>query len=360
MFEPQLLLSESIAKANIHSMAEKCRRNNILFRPHFKTHQSSEIGEWFRNEGIDAITCSSFKMAQYFAEHNWQDITVAITANSHCIDDINKLSTKINLNIVVESIEVIQQLEKEVLAPVGVFVKIDVGYHRTGVDVLDFDAIKKVMNALKDSKKLIFIGFLTHAGNTYKALEFSEVELTAKQSMNDFLALKFFLLDEFPLMQLSWGDTPSCSVLNDFHGIDELRPGNFVFYDYSQVQIGSCLLSDIAVCMLTSIIAIHPGRNEIVVHCGAVHLSKESITTKNCTVSYGMAIVANEEGWNVDEYVGNVVSLSQEHAIIKVSDKYILSYKPGDLLGILPVHSCLTANLMKEYRKLDGEYITCM
>ncbi|MDZ7614896.1 MAG: hypothetical protein U5K51_15285 [Flavobacteriaceae bacterium] len=42
-------------------------------------------------------------------------------------------------------------------------------------------------------------------------------------------------------------------------------------------------------------------------------------------------------------------SLSQEHGIIKVPEHLIDNYKVGDLLYILPVHSCLTADLMKNY-----------
>jgi len=30
------------------------------------------------------------------------------------------------------------------------------------------------------------------------------------------------------------------------------------------------------------------------------------------------------------------------------------SFKIGDIIGILPVHSCLTADLMKEYLLTDG------
>ncbi len=45
-------------------MAEKARINDVVFRPHFKTHQSHKIGQWFRNEGVNAITVSSIKMFQ--------------------------------------------------------------------------------------------------------------------------------------------------------------------------------------------------------------------------------------------------------------------------------------------------------
>ena len=47
-------------------MARKAKDNGLIFRPHFKTHQSIEIGEWFRESGVNKITVSSLTMANYF------------------------------------------------------------------------------------------------------------------------------------------------------------------------------------------------------------------------------------------------------------------------------------------------------
>jgi len=64
---PTLFINKAIAKANIKAMAQKAKINNLSFEPHFKTHQSKEVGEWFREEGVTAITVSSVAMAIYFA-----------------------------------------------------------------------------------------------------------------------------------------------------------------------------------------------------------------------------------------------------------------------------------------------------
>ena len=46
--EPTMVLNEEVCKSNIARMAAKAKAANVVFRPHFKTHQSREIGEWFR------------------------------------------------------------------------------------------------------------------------------------------------------------------------------------------------------------------------------------------------------------------------------------------------------------------------
>ncbi|MDQ1351629.1 MAG: hypothetical protein QG657_1934, partial [Acidobacteriota bacterium] len=67
------------ALKNIIRIKEKIARSpGVRFRPHFKTHQSAQIGQWFREMGVSAITVSSVDMALYFAQHGWTDITIAI------------------------------------------------------------------------------------------------------------------------------------------------------------------------------------------------------------------------------------------------------------------------------------------
>ncbi len=40
-------------------MAQKATNANVLFRPHFKTHQSKGIGDLFREQGVTRIAVSS-------------------------------------------------------------------------------------------------------------------------------------------------------------------------------------------------------------------------------------------------------------------------------------------------------------
>ncbi|MGQ1785014.1 alanine racemase [Saccharicrinis sp. GN24d3] len=360
IIEPTLLLNTSICKANIKKMAERVKGWRGDFRPHFKTHQSAEIGGWFREVGVERITVSSFTMAKYFAQQGWQDITVALTCTKIHSELINELSANINLNILVEDDETIQELEKTLKNPVGVFIKADTGYNRTGINASDLSGIKKILCCLKDTTKLIFIGFLTHAGNTYYARNKEQLEDMVEPALEKILAIKTFLKDEFPLMQLSWGDTPSCSIYNNFYGMDEYRPGNFVFYDYTQVQIGSCKMSDVAVCLAAPVLAVHPQRKEIVMHAGAVHLSKDWVELPSGVTSYGKVVKLNGLEWDTEQVVGEVRSISQEHGIVSVGEEALEQIKPGDTLGIIPVHSCLTAHLMKQFLSNEGNFIEMM
>lgn len=356
---PTLLLDKRKCFNNIMTLVEKTRRNRVAFRPHFKTHQSHEVGRWFKNLGVNAITVSSMKMAGYFAEDGWNDITVAFPVNVHEKDLINTLAQKITLNLLVVSPQNIEWLAREILHPVNVLIEIDNGSHRSGVLAEDHRTIDAILLEIKKFQHLRFVGFLAHAGHSYKVTGGRQEILNIhKKSIGMLLSLKEKYSTEYPNLILSPGDTPTCSVADGFDGVDEIRPGNFVFYDYMQSLIGSCSLDQIAVAMACPVVAVYPERNEVVVHGGAVHFSKDFIALDDGNYCYGKVVYLTDDGWSTEETGMYLKALSQEHGIIHAKKAEQLNI--GDWLGILPVHSCLTADLMKSYLTLEGERITMM
>jgi len=350
--KPTLLLDKQKCKRNIAMMFSKAKTNHVSFRPHFKTHQSLEIGRWFKELGVDKITVSSLEMAQYFSTE-WDDITVAFPVNILEIETINQLSEKITLQLLVESMETASYLALNTKHKIGIFIKIDVGYHRTGLSPTSTQQIDEILAEIRASSTLSFKGFLTHAGHTYLCRTKDEILSIHHTSRGILTGLKAKYTDRYPDLIISIGDTPSCSVADNFSGIDEIRPGNFVFYDLTQQQIGACSFDQIAVAMACPIVSIHPERNEVVIYGGGVHFAKDRLEVDPIGTIYGIVVEQIEERWGGPIPGMYLKSLSQEHGIISVPQPFITKYKIGDLLYILPVHSCMTANEMKCYKSQD-------
>lgn len=346
---PTFVINEGIARANIRRMAEKANANGTIFRPHFKTHQSKDVGDWFRQEGVKQITVSSVSMAQYFASHGWDDITIAFPYNPLEIDEINELASKIKLNVQVESREALDHLLVTASSALGYFIKIDIGTRRTGLLHNQSDIIQDLIN--RQSDKVSFKGLLSHAGHSYNARSPRKILEMHEDSMKVIKLIQSKLDQE---VFISYGDTPSCSTLEKFDGIDEIRAGNFVFYDIQQTNIGSCSMEDIAVAVFCPVVAVHHNRDEAVIYGGAIHLSKDHIKRGNDDVYFGEVVTLTPSGW---EYQGDAIldRVSQEHGIIKGSERFFRNLRVGDVVGILPAHSCLTANLASAYYNLSGE-----
>ncbi len=357
---PALLLNEQICRRNIRNMAEKAKRNNVTLRPHFKTHQSYKIGRWFRDEGTVKITVSSFRMAQYFAGDGWKDILVAFPVNILEIETINKLARDILLSLLVESADVVEFLQEHLNSPVDIYIKVDAGLHRTGVSWDDLPAFSDILELLGRSELTTFRGFITHSGHSYRARSMNESASVHNESITRMLSLKKKFIPEYPDLIISVGDTPGCSIIEDFSLVDEIRPGNYVFYDVTQSIIGSCTPDQIAVAMACPVVATHKERNEIVIYGGSVHFAKDSVVDANGITIYGRVVRNSGNGWGEIIEGSYLKKLSQEHGVVYLPDHQINDYKPGDIIKILPVHSCTTANLMKEYLTVDGREIKMM
>lgn len=350
---PVLLLNEKIAKQNLEVMVGKFRNAGVEFRPHFKTHQSRQLGRWFRDAGVKSITVSSLAMARYFAGDGWDDITVAFPVNIRRMDLIRDLAQRVNLHLLVEDPESVAALGVEKELKVSVWIKIDVGTGRTGIPYHAIEQIENVISAISKFGNLQFSGFLAHPGHTYSAGNIEEINEIHLESVQRMTGLKERFGRQFPALRISLGDTPSAGVATDFTGIDEFRPGNFIFYDLMQEHLGACGIEDIAICMACPIVALHPDRKEIVIHGGAVHFGKESLSSGG-RVHFGLVVANDEQNWRSREIHGFLTALSQEHGIVHMEEQFMKQYKVGDLLTILPVHSCLTADAMGRIYGLEG------
>jgi len=358
LVRPTLLLHREKIYKNIEKMADKAKKNTIKFRPHFKTHQSAQIGEWFKDFGVTSITVSSVEMAEYFANNGWTDISIAFPVNLREIDNINKIAKRIQLHLLVESKETIDFLHKRLTSPVQIWIKVDTGYHRTGVSWNNQNSLFKLTTKIKSSRNMIFNGLLTHAGHTYHARSRYEIINIYHETISRLKQAQTNLQNAgFEKIELSIGDTPASSLIEDFSDVDEIRPGNFVFYDVMQLNLGACSEEQIAVGVACPVVAKHSQRKEIVIYGGAVHLSKEFILDESGNKLFGLITKFEENRWS--DIIKNcyVSGLSQEHGIIKAETNFFNTVNIGDLVVVLPVHSCLTVNLMKHYLTIDGQKI---
>lgn len=352
IIKPTLVIDKEKAKRNLRRMFDKVLASpGVRFRPHFKTHQSALVAEWYRELGINSCTVSSLEMAEYFYRHGWRDITVAVLVNRRELARLNDLAGKANINVVIDSAEAANYLRQNLSQYVRVWLKIDTGYRRTG---LEYDRMEEIISAARiireESPLLELAGILTHAGDSYEARSAHALKELFRRTAERMQAIKHVLEQNgIGGVEISVGDTPTCSAVDTFQGVDEVRPGNFIFNDVMQFYIGSCSEEDIAVAVVCPILASYPRRGELAIYGGAVHLSKESLIAPGDKKIHGLVAPFDEttRTWGSAFPNAWVKSLSQEHGIISAPPEFLQSVAPGQLLAILPVHSCLAADLLK-------------
>jgi D-serine deaminase-like pyridoxal phosphate-dependent protein len=353
---PTLLLDARRARRNIERMAGKAAASGVRFRPHFKTHQSAAIGNWFREFGVEAITVSSLDMARYFARHGWKDITVAFPVNLREQDKIAALAGEVDLHLLVDSAAVVDRLDRVVPHPVRLWIKVDVGTGRAGIPWSDTERIQALARRIRASRTARFTGLLAHSGHSYDAASRDAILAIHRAATARLVDLRRKLQGGgLGPCALSIGDTPCCSLVQSFTGVDEIRPGNFVFYDLTQARLGACAEEDIAVSVACPVASVYPERRRIVLYAGAVHLSKDWLTENTGRRVHGYLAPWAGDSWGAADTRAALVSLSQEHGVVEADADLCGSLSPGDLVVVLPVHSCLTSDLYEGYLTLQGE-----
>ncbi len=377
---PTLVVDVRRAESNLERMLARANGWGVRFRPHFKTHQSADIAGLFSGRGISACTVSSVRMAAYFAGCGWDDITLAVPLNLRQLAELRTLveqevspprqrgASRLRLGVLVDSVDAVVPLAAGELPGVAVWIKVDCGYARSGVRWDGGAELAKITTGVDAAGSVTLAGILTHEGRSYAAESADEVRRIHEESLARMAVARAAVAGVRPaeaVLEVSVGDTPGASLAETMTGVDEIRPGNFIFYDLMQLDIGSCTESDLAVAVACPVIGRYPERGEIVVYGGAVHLSAASqldarqpgATTGQ---TYGCLVESGEQGLGRLRLDAPVVRISQEHGVIRAPADVMERATVGDVLLVTPVHSCLTCAVHDHYLALDGRRLDKM
>ena len=356
---PALVLDHDRVRANARRMSDAAHRHNVRLRPHIKTHKCIEVAR-IQTEGQDgAITVSTLAEARAFAQNGFADITYAVPIEpGKFADAVEVLRGGTKLNLLTDDAETVRRLDAaagDAGATFDVFVKIDCGTHRVGVEPHTAEAVD-IPRTIADSKNLTFAGILTHAGHSYDAKTPEGIAAVARHERDSMVELAEKLRKEgIDVPTVSIGSTPTMTHIEHLDGIDEIRPGNYIFFDNYQATLGSCSLDDTALTVLTAVIHKDVGRRKLVVDAGAIALSKDRGPVgldPGCGYGRVLDITGKDTGMRV-------TGMSQEHGEVAAGESEAFDgLRVGDRLRILANHSCLTAAQHSHYNVVeDGRVV---
>lgn len=356
---PTLLIDLARVGRNAARVGDIAARNNVRLRPHVKTHKCVEVAK-IQTEGHGgAITVSTLAEAKAFAAGGFHDITYAVPIDAGKFEAaIEIVRSGVKLNLLTDDAATVADLD-EAADKAGVrfdvFVKIDCGYHRAGVEPHTPEAVA-IPRQISDAKNLRLAGILTHAGHTYDVRTREEIVAIARHERDCMVELAERLRGmSIDVPTVSIGSTPSVTHVDHLDGVDEVRVGNYIFFDAFQATMGSCGFGDTALTVLTAIVHKDASRRKLIVDAGAVALSKDRGAV-HIDDACGYGRVLDVEGDDTGMRVGG---LSQEHGKIYAGENDAFHrLKVGDRLRILANHSCLTAAQHSHYNVVeDGKIV---
>lgn len=338
MKTPYLYLDQNQLIHNIREMSELAKANGTILRPHCKSHKTLEIARLQMKAGAAGITASTLKEARMLLEGGIPSVTLAYPlVEREKMMEYQELCRLGELRTLALDAEHGTWLNAQASRehPLSVYLKVDTGLNRLGVKP---ERIETETAALLGLPNLRLIGLLTHGGHSYKGLRPLR-EVAEEEAYG-------LLLHNPDGLVVSCGSTPTARELLRIQGIDELRPGNYVFYDRTMVALGVAVPEAGSLRIRTTVLACY--EDHVVIDAGSKALSSDAGVHGNANLpGYGLVI---ENRKLVIE------RLSEEHGILRGPGMETL--KPGVRLTILPNHACAAVNLFDQMEVFrDGEHV---
>lgn len=349
---PSVLIDNARVERNLTRMQSAVASRGRRLRPHAKTHKSVDMARRQIAAGAAGICCAKLGEADVFAAAGIEDIRLPYPISPVNAERVLALLDRTRLSFILDHADVARAWSdamRHAGREVEVLVKVDVGFHRCGIDPESPGAAEFVAR-IAGLPGLKFRGLLSHAGQGYGAKTPDDAAAMARSEARllTTLARQVTALG-VPVDEISVGATPTTRFSLDEPGITEMRPGNYIYFDRTQVALGAASWDDCALSVLARVVS-RPAADRIILDCGSKTLTNDQARGWGQTAGYGAVLQALDA--SVPDPALSIDRLSEEHATVGVSGSSPL--KPGDLVRVVPNHSCVVSNLADAVWLVDG------
>jgi D-serine deaminase-like pyridoxal phosphate-dependent protein len=343
---PAVVVDLDVMDRNLSRMAEYCRSHKLRLRPHTKSHKIPEFAKRQLAHGASGITVAKIGEAEVMLNAGVTDMLIAYPIiGTGKAEKLAELATRADITVSIDSVEVAHAISADAKkrdARIGILVELDVGFHRCGVTTEG--EVLAIARAVADLPGLQFKGLMFFPGHL-QVPEKERAEL--RVAVNDFLERALAKLEDagLPVEIVSGGSTPTAREGHLFTGVNEIRPGMYIFNDRNMLAVGVATLEDCALSVITTVVSTSvPGR--AIVDAGSKTFSSDGYQVPGGT---GFGMVRTDPDADVER-------LSEEHGNLNIS-RSTREYRVGERLAIIPNHVCSTVNMHNRVYGVRGERV---
>ena len=329
---------------NLDRMAAYATLHGLRLRPHVKTHKSPRIAAEQLRLGAVGLTCATLHEAEVMGEV-CDDLLVAYPpVGAARLERMARLPGHFQLAVAADDAQALDALS--VAARLGrrtidVLVEADLGMHRVGV--ASPEKAVAMARHIDRASSLRFAGLQFYPGHIRAHVKDQDAALG--QLGRDLGAYLEALTDAgLPPRIVSGGSTPAAWRMHEVPGVNEVRPGTYVYNDRTTAQIGACDWEDCALTVLATVVSVAV-KGQAVIDAGTKALGREPLRAEGD--GYGALL---------DRPEVIVSRLSEEHGILDLSKT---SWRPrlGDQVRIVPNHVCIVVHLFDEVFGVRGHAV---
>ena len=344
---PALVVDLDAFEHNLDLMANAVRGSGLALRPHAKSHKCVEIAKAQMARGAIGICCQKVDEAAVFVAGGIPNVLVTnevVTPSK--MARLAAVAQSATVGVLVDDLRVIDDLSAAATMAGGtlhVYVEIDVGAHRCGVE--PGAAAVPIAQAAARARGLRFRGLHAYHGAAQHFRKPAERRAAIAQA-SELAAQTKALIEaagiECPVV--TGAGTGTWQLERDSHVYTELQPGSYIFMDADYAR--NALAPDDhafehSLYVLSTIMSV-PTRERAIVDAGLKALAFDS----------GPPIVHAARGLTYEKG-------SDEHGVLSVDAKQAQPAL-GDRVWLIPGHCDPTVNLYDWIVGMRGERVECV
>ena len=323
---PSLLVFPGRIERNIRKMLAMVGGDTSRLRPHVKTHKMPEVVRMQVDEGIAQFKCATLAEVELTAAAGGCDILLAyqpVGPNVERFLGLQERHADIRFSTVVDSLEIVRAFEAT-SKQASLFVDIDCGMHRTGIE--PGDAALELCRTIRDCAHLEFAGLHIYAGHIHEA-GLAERTNAHEQALDSWSGFLNKLLDEgLEPKTIVTGGSPTFGHFAKLGW--QCSPGTILLWDAGYGSAYPDLDFEVAAMLLARVIS-KPGGNRI-----CIDLGHKAVASEN-PLEHRVVIPELPDA--------RPVAHSEEHLVLEVEDPDTLAL--GTPLLAIPRHICPTVAL---------------
>src|SRR5262249_6475095 len=245
-----------VLERNLSRMGDYCRSKSLRLRPHTKSHKIPELAKRQIASGAQGITVAKIGEAEVMLNSGITDILIAYPiVGKEKAENLAELAERADITVSLDSEEAARSISDEARnrnVRVGILVELDVGFGRCGL--ANGEELLALAQRIADLPGLAFKGLMFFPGHFQVGKEERARLLTG---VNGLLTdvMKRFEQAGLAIQTVSGGSTPTALEGHLFHGVNEIRPGMYIFNDRNMMGIGVARLEDCALSVVTTVVS---------------------------------------------------------------------------------------------------------
>jgi D-serine deaminase-like pyridoxal phosphate-dependent protein len=326
---PSILINLDIMENNIAVMQKRCDDLGVQFRPHIKTHKIPAIAQKQIDAGAVGIACQKVSEAEVFADAGVTDIQLPYNiVGAKKTRRLAKLAKRVKVTVTVDSktaLDGIASAAQEAGATINMMVELVSLDNRTGTTPEDaFELAQHIVN----TDNLHFAGVMI-----YPSMARIRVRLQKTLSL---------LADAgIEVETISGGGSGAAREMHLLPELTEMRVGTYVFWDWGSVNKGWISFDDCAMRIRATVVSANE-QSRVILDSGSKTVNAETVD--------GLY------GYILEYPKARLHKVNEEHGYCDFS-KCDTVPKVGDIIHIIPVHTCVVTNLHNQIYGVRGDDI---